>query len=171
MTRGDQEDFFTTVFNEHHTLVLNLARRILRDHHAAEDIVQEVFLTLHRSLQEGTIIENIPAWLNRSTINAALNEKRDNRTCDTVTLDGQAPKASTGNPCMTADTAEMLQAMTRAVQALPEKQRIVFTLRFMEGRSYHDITDVLGSSLESARKNAERGRKRVYVAIRKLTQA
>src|ERR1700757_567286 len=75
-------------FLEHKELVFRAAYRITGDAGDAEDVLQTVFLRLLR--QEGASdIRNLPAYLHRSAVNAALDVLRRNRDARTVSLDEQ----------------------------------------------------------------------------------
>jgi len=69
---------------------------------------------------------------------------------------------------MSAEINEMLETITKTVEDLPGKQKVAFTLRFLEAEKFNDIAEVLGCSVKSARKNAERARNKVRKAIEAL---
>jgi len=115
-----------------------------------EEIIQEVFLTLHRHLQLGRPRKNLRGWLFRVAHNLALKHRFATRkTRDIVRQDcGLAEKQIDGapNPEEQLAAAQRHDRLRAVLRALPERDQSCLHLR-AEGLRYREIADVLGMSL------------------------
>ena len=132
---------------------------ILGDFHLAQDAAQEAFIEAYRNLAKvyGTVV--FPAWLRRIIFkNCDRFTRRMN--LQTVELDQAVPMSSTeGDPQELIENAEMKQMILSAIRSLPEEERTVTTLFYIDGYSYNEISTFLeipktaiNNHLRSARK-------------------
>jgi RNA polymerase sigma factor (sigma-70 family) len=139
--RGDLE----RVFRAEYARVVAVARRVLGDEHAAEDVAQEVFLGFARSAVEESAARG---WLAVAAVHTALNSARANRRRSGREARVEADPAL-GRPEGGDDPAEHAvrslerARVRRALTALPRAQAVVLVLRH-SGVSYTDIADALG---------------------------
>ena len=136
------------LFRRHYAELHRTAYRLLLDTAAAEDVVQEVFLTLWRQRERTMEIEHPGAYLRRAVRNRALNYHRDQPP--TTPLD-QAPEPVTP-PDITGrrlDQAELDQLLEQAIAALPERSRLVFVLSRFESLSQKEIAGQMGISVKT----------------------
>jgi RNA polymerase sigma-70 factor (ECF subfamily) len=118
----------------------------------AEEVVQEVFLSLFRHLAAGKPRSNLRGWIFRVAHNLALKQRSANRRRqrwieaeESLATQAYDPSPS---PEEHAVSAQQRQRLMSAVNALPEQDRLCFTLR-AEGLRYREIAHVLGISLGS----------------------
>ena len=145
---------FETRLVESSTLAFRVAYSVLRQREDAEDVAQEAFAKAYRSFEQLRDRERFRAWLVRMTWRLALDRQRANRRRLTreVLADGDIVEAGLPWPersrrqtrlePQTADPAvvqERAQHLWQAIDALPEKLRIVIVLAGIEG---HDIREV-----------------------------
>ena len=159
----------STAFNE---LVLRyqeriywIARRIVNDHDTADDIVQEVFIKVHSELKNFRGDSQFYTWLYRITVNRAINIIRKKRIREFLRLDNVADiiKDSEYQPDERYECNENEELIEKAIQALPEKQRIVFLLRYQEELTYEEISKILKTSVGGLKAN-------YFHAIKKITE-
>jgi RNA polymerase sigma-70 factor, ECF subfamily len=118
--------------------------------HDAEEVVQEVFLSLFRHLQLRRSQKNLRGWLFRVTHNLALKQLYANQRSHTQATSDQKAAEEQSDP--SPDPEEQLSAAQRrrrllaVAHALPETDRGCLWLR-AEGLRYREIADVLGISL------------------------
>lgn len=118
--------------------------------HDAEEIVQEVFLSLFRHLQMGRSRSNLRGWTFRVAHNLALKQRYTNRrscekgisACTVV----EEPLDPSPNPEEQVSSAQRQRRLLAVVNALPETDRSCLRLR-SEGLRYREIASVLGMSL------------------------
>jgi RNA polymerase sigma-70 factor (ECF subfamily) len=130
---------FETRLVESSTLAFRVAYSVLRQREDAEDVAQEAFAKAYRSFEQLRDRERFRAWLVRMTWRLALDRQRANRRRLTreVLADGDIVEApQTADPAVVQERA---QHLWQAIDALPEKLRIVIVLAGIEG---HDIREV-----------------------------
>jgi RNA polymerase sigma-70 factor, ECF subfamily len=118
--------------------------------HDAEEVTQEVFLSLFRHLQMGRSRRNLRGWIFRVTHNLALKQRYANKSlCDRMALsEAVAEQLSdpSQNPEEHLSSAQRRCRLLAVVQALPETDQNCIRLR-AEGLRYREIAAVLGISL------------------------
>ncbi|MEQ1912978.1 MAG: sigma-70 family RNA polymerase sigma factor [Vicinamibacterales bacterium] len=124
----------------------------------AEDVVQEVFLSLFRHLLLGRSRSNLPGWLFQVAHNIALKQRRRRRhwwslLTDASTADDRVDPAA--NPEDRLTETEEQHRLQRVLRALPERDRQCVLLR-AEGLKYRDIAAALGISLGAVAKSMAR---------------
>lgn len=134
----------------HRQYAYALCRRMLGDHHAAEDASQEAFLKAFAGL--GSFRREVPfrAWFRRILVNVCLNWRRTRQRRGTVPLEVDPP---TDDPPSAVELTELQVRLRQAINELPEKQRAVLVLRSSEGLEMAEIADLLGTSAQNVRTN------------------
>lgn len=149
--RGD-EDAFRELYDRHRRLVYSICWRFTRNRDDALDIVQEVFVKLHRAMDTFDGRSKFTTWLGRITTNAAIDWTRRQKGEHYEYKDELAgPEQEEGapdflprseTPLDATQRAEVLDKIQEAVDTLSEKHRSVFLLNTVEGLSYQEIADV-----------------------------
>lgn len=144
---GDRNAFVTLV-ERHRGLVYRVAFQYAGNHHDADDIAQEVFIKVHRSLSGFRRDAQFTSWLYRVAMNTCIDHGR--RRAPALSLDGgeedrtvDIPATDPG-PEQRVYAGEVRQAVEAAVDKLPPQQRLVFTMRHFEGMKLIDIAEALG---------------------------
>jgi RNA polymerase sigma factor (sigma-70 family) len=144
LTSQPREDL-ERVFRTEYPRVVAVARRVLGDNHAAEDVAQEVFLGFARC---GVEESGARGWLAVAATHTALNAVRANHRREGREARVDADPALS-SPAVGGDPAEdVLRSLERAkvrsaLAALPRSQAVALVLRH-SGATYADIADVLG---------------------------
>ena len=121
-------------------MVFRTAYRITGNAADAEDVLQTVFLRLLNRGTQVAAVGNEESYLRRAAINAALDVVRAQRADRTVELSELAADPAHGV------SAELRQALARALAQLKPRPAEIFVLRFLEGFSNPQIADMLGIS-------------------------
>jgi RNA polymerase sigma-70 factor, ECF subfamily len=133
--------------------------------HDREEVVQEVFLSLHSHLKQGKARTNLPGWLFRVAHNLALKQ----RNADRKAINGGAYVDSLPHPALNPEeefaSNQRQRRLAAVLHALPEQDRRCLYLR-AEGLRYREIADVLGMSLGSIALSLERSLARFQRADR-----
>jgi RNA polymerase sigma-70 factor (ECF subfamily) len=150
--QGDAEAF-RELFRAHRQDVTRLAQRMLGRATDLEDIVQEVFLQVHRSIRDFRHGARFSTWLYRVTVNVVLMHRR---AAKSRPIFGEAPEslmAVDGRPCADEqlERARRVQAFHRLLDRLSEKKRVVFVLHELEGLSPGEIAKIVGSPVLTVR--------------------
>jgi RNA polymerase sigma-70 factor (ECF subfamily) len=143
---------FAALVKQHQAMVFSIAWHMLRDRAVAEELAQDVFLSLHEHLAELESPEHVLFWLRRVTTNRALDEARRRQRRPMVSLEN-APEpvalAATGDPMLGT-------ALNKLVAALPEKSRAIVVLRYQEDLDPTEIAGVLGIPVGTVKSQLQR---------------
>lgn len=138
--------------------------RMLEQPDDAEDVLQEVWLTAHRTPPERGPDANVRAWLYRVATHAALDRlARERRRTSLLEARGhEGPGRGSGPPAPDDGLSEAdREAIRRKVSDLPRKQRDAVWLRWIEGQPYEVVAEKLDCSVAAARANVYQGLKRL----------
>ena len=153
------------LIERHSPLVLSLCRRVLRNHASAEDAAQETFLKLWEGAAKwrsnGAKIET---WLYRVASNACLDRLRQKkREAPEEAGDVQIDGAPSAVDRLSANDRK--RAVEAALAALPDKQRIVMTLRHYQELTNIEIAATMTMSVEAVESLLSRGRRSLKDAL------
>jgi len=171
VTRND-ESAFEKIVNRYGCKIYGLALRITSDHHSAEEVLQEVFLTLIKKSGTFKGEAKFSSWLYRITVNSSYMHLRRVKKHETdVSLDGYVPYDENGTlmgrikskdwsdrPDRVLFSKEAMEIIEKAVSELPESYRVVFHLRDIEGLSNEEISEILGISVPAVKSRLHRAR-------------
>ena len=152
---------------------------LLRDAHAAEDVIQEVWVRLAAEIQKGTVIENQPAWCRGVARNLILKHWRTQQTAKVVANSEvmeafleQVEAAFTESDHDEADEWQRRQqALDDCVAGLPEKSRRMLSLRYEARKSVEEVAKATGQTFDGATKALYRLRQALTDCVeRKLSQ-
>ncbi len=161
--KAGDERAYEELVTEYRERVFRVAWRILRDDESAEDAAQEAFIKVFRHIGRFEGRSSLYTWIYRITVNIALNKLKRDRFRQMLPL-GDLPRRErrpSADPVRMAESSEIGERVSKAVAALPDKQRTVFTLKFHEGMSHKEIANVVGCSEGTSKAN-------YFHAIRKL---
>ncbi|MDR2714897.1 MAG: sigma-70 family RNA polymerase sigma factor [Coriobacteriales bacterium] len=152
------------VVREHGDMVLRIARSNVGNKADAEDIFQEVFIRLVRSIDKINDEEHLRYWLIRATTNRckslfASAQKRNELAVEQLPETASMSESPFDEP----DTPA-----TDALQKLPEKYRTAIYLFYFEDRSVKEIAKVLESSEGTVKSQLSRGRKMLKETLEKV---
>ncbi|MFI3279552.1 MAG: RNA polymerase sigma factor [Rikenellaceae bacterium] len=127
-------------------------RRLVVSHEDAEDVMQECFINVYKYIDNFKGESSLKTWIYKIATNEAL------RLCTKKQLDmdsydqkSRLVDLFSSEKNIDFDSAEA--SLQRAILSLPEKQRVVFNLRYYEEMSYEQIAEVTGSSVATLKTN------------------
>jgi len=141
------------LFRRHRDDVVRLVHRMLGPSADLEDMVQEVFLQVHRSVAAFRGSARFSTWLYRVTVNVVLMYRRTARSRPKFALETEAPTLVDGTPL--PDELVVRDARVRAfyhlLERLSEKKRTVFVLHEIEGLAPSEIAQLVGAPVLTVR--------------------
>ena len=151
---------FEAAVREHARLVYRVAQAVLRNHHDAEDAVQETFLRYLRQQPKWAEIHNLHAWLAKTAWRVALDRLRQTVA---VSLEDAANvvrnlRAGGASVDEVAADRQMLALVERLISGLPKELREPLTLSTIEELTSAEIGEVLGIPEGSVRERVSRAR-------------
>jgi RNA polymerase sigma-70 factor (ECF subfamily) len=156
---------FAELFRKHRAAVAAIAYRMLGPGADLEDVVQEVFLQVHRSLPDFRGQSKFSTWLHRVAVNVVLMARRRARSRPLYTHEEAARHEADGSPPPDEDVARArrLDAFQRLLDKLSEKKRTVFILHELEGMPPTDIARIVDCPVLTVRT-------RLFYARKELAQ-
>ena len=160
---GDQGAFAGLV-ERHARRVHDLARRMLRDAHAAEDVAQHAFLNAYRALPRFDLHRPFRHWLLRITTNLCRNRlaKRRRRPLaapggesDEAAFDPAAPSPDLAAPSDVRIDAERLRD---AIERLPDSYRVAVVLHYTQGLSLEEVSEITEVPVATVKTHLHRAR-------------
>lgn len=151
-----QRDLIADLFREHATSLVRLARLFVDDRNAAEDLVQEAFIRLDRSLHRIEQPDKAAAYLRTIVLNLARDHNRRGFVSMRHRLPGDRERWSPveDDLVVSEDQREVLEAL----RDLPQRQRDCLVLRYFMELSVPEIAGTLGLSSNSVKTHLQRGK-------------
>jgi RNA polymerase sigma-70 factor (ECF subfamily) len=134
------------IFREHHALVFRAAYRVTGNPDDAEDVLQTVFLRMVKRDAGAEPVENMPSFLHRAAVNAALDLVRSRQHVRSVPLDELEPVLSEPayrGPDRIQHSGEIREWLRGALARLNPKIAEMFMLRFFDGKDNPEIARLL----------------------------
>ena len=144
-------------------------RKLVASHDDANDLLQNAFIKAWTNIVHFRGDAKLSTWLFKIAINESLNflnrERKKNNvtdgTDDSFILDNiEADPYFDGN--------ELQRELQKAIARLPEKQRIVFNMRYFDEMKYEEISDILGTSVGALKASYHHAVKKIESAIGSL---
>ena len=148
------------IVREHSPRVFRLAYRLTGDRHDAEDLTQDVFVRVFRSLDRYEP-GNFEGWLHRITTNLFLDSARRKKRIRMDAMgddDGQLAGSVEAQPERGFEHGNLDLDVRRALDALPPDYRAAVVLCDIEGLTYEEIAEVMGAKMGTVRSRIHRGR-------------
>ena len=130
--------------------------RYLRDHQKAEDVLQETYIRVFKSIHKYEETGTLPGWLTKIAVNCCLKELKRNKRLSFKEEELNFEKSIELPDVYDKLSTEDLLAM---LDTLPGSYRIIFNLNIIEGYSHQEIADILGIQASLSRTKLTRARK------------
>ncbi len=142
-----KEQAFTQLMKQYQERLYWHIRRLVVEHEDTNDILQNVFLKVWKSLADFREQANLYTWLYRIATNESLTWIEQQKKRASVSLsDDENPVAARLEAQKGFDANKLEWKLQKAIQSLPEKQRVVFTLRYYDEMPYEQMASVLETS-------------------------
>jgi RNA polymerase sigma factor (sigma-70 family) len=136
------------LINKYKKQVYWLIRRMVIDHDDTDDLVQETFIKVWKNLASFRSESNLYTWIYRIASNEALSflqKKKLKYAFIIQNFDHALIKKLEDNNYFSSDEIQL--KLQKAIVSLPEKQRLVFNLRYYDEIKYEDMSEMLGTSI------------------------
>lgn len=154
------EQAFKNLVESYQKMVVNTCFGLLHNREDAEDVAQDVFIEVYRSISNFRSDAKISTWLYRIAVNRSLNHIRDNKKRRWLSFFAsemkaenkrwlQAEASQSDQPGFELENQQRAIILHKAISSLPENQKIAFTLNKYEELSYNEIADVMQLSVSS----------------------
>ena len=175
--RGDL-NAFNLLVEQYERLVFSVSLRLLRDYQHAEDVTQEAFLRAYSSLSQYSG-GSFRAWLTRIATNRCYDLLRSTQRRPAQSLDDHpfeeeqqwSVEPLPDDPERLAIHSELGHRLERALDLLPEEQRLVVLLYDVHGYDYEEIAQIAGISLGTVKSRLSRARSRLRDLLKADTES
>lgn len=144
----EQEKLFNDLVRQYSEPLYWHVRTIVGSHKDADDLLQDIFIKVWKALPGFRGDADYFSWLWRIATNEALSFLRKAKVRAALSfsrIDAEAERVSDPNPFFDGDKA--MAALRKAIASLPDKQRVVFGMRYYEELSYEQISSITGTSV------------------------
>lgn len=139
-------------------------RRMVEDHEDANDILQETFIKAWTSLPNFRGDAKLSTWLYKIAINESLTFLARERRRNNVSIDDEASMLINSIEADTnVDGDALAKELRKAIAMLPEKQRLVFNMRYYDEMKYEQMAEILGTSVGALKSS-------YHLAVKKIEQ-
>ena len=174
------EDAFRYIVDKYQLKVINTCHAYLHNRDEAEDIAQDVFMEVFKSIHSFRGEAGLSTWIYRIAINKSLNQQKRNkrnriftslnpfvRSDDNEDGSGNIADINLENAETQLVNQEQKKVLFAAIDRLPENQRTAFLLRKYEDLSYKEIAEVMQTSVSSVESLLFRSKSNLKKALNK----
>lgn len=167
---GGDPSAFQALVERHRSMAYRVAYQFAGNHHDAEDIAQDVFIKVYRSLDRFRQDAQLTSWMYRIVMNACIDHRRRQRSAIAAPFGDEAEQRMLNTPEGTpgpedrAYAGELGQVLESEIGRLPSGQRVVFVMRHHQGMKLCEIADALGLAEGTVKRQ-------LHAAVHRLRQA
>src|SRR5882757_4371212 len=148
---------FEALVGQHQRMVFSIALRVVGEHGTAEEVAQDVFVELHRSMDKIESEEHTVYWLRRVAVHRATDALRRRRVRPEATADEWEEHTSAPKGPRLYRKGSIETVVERLMLSIPESLRGALVLRYQEDLEPEEIAKVLGQTVPSVKSNLHRG--------------
>ena len=153
--QSGNKDAFAELVKTHRKTVINICYRFLLNKEDAEDVAQEVFVEVHRSIKHFRGDAKLSTWIYRIATSRSLDEIKKQNRKKRISSVGKTLGieqivnlvAGKERPDKTLEEKESFSALMKALNKLPENQRVALTLSKIEGYSDNEVAEIMQTTL------------------------
>lgn len=158
----NKEEAFALLVKEHKTRLYWHIRHMVKIHEDADDILQNVFIKVYRNINKFKGESKLYSWMYRIATNETitfLNKRAKHLQISNEELQDYLLDQLESDVYFEGD--EIQKKLQRAIARLPEKQKMVFNLKYFEELKYHEIAEILDTSVGALKSNYHHASKKI----------
>ena len=145
---GRHEQAFNQIVENYTERIYWHVRRFVCSHEDSNDLLQDIFIKIWAALPSFRGDAQLFTWIYRIATNEVLNHLRKEKFKALISFDSESSaleRKIDEDPHFNGDAIQ--RELYKAIQRLPQKQRVVFNLRYFEEMKYEDISEITGTSV------------------------
>ena len=154
-----RNDAFAEVVRTHSRQLYMQIRRLVTWHDDANDVLQNTFIKAWQALDSFRGESQISTWLYRIAMNESLTFLQKRNLEQSLTDNDAATYDLASDPYFDGDRAEQL--LQESIDLLPEKQKLVFCMKYFDGQKYETMSEILGTSVGALKAS-------YHIAVKKI---
>jgi RNA polymerase sigma-70 factor, ECF subfamily len=145
------KEAFKFFIQEYQKFVINICYKFVNNSDDANDVAQEVFIEVFKTIDKFRSESKISTWLYRISVNRSLNFLRDNKKNKSTESYSENPQSIIAHSTETNPESELIneerkKVLDKAIDSLPESQKAAFVLNKKDDLSYAEISKILNIS-------------------------
>ena len=141
-------------------------RRLIVDHNLAQDVLQDTFIKAYQNFHQFKQDSQLYTWLYRIATNEALQQLNKMKRMQKTDEDAEYHLQNLVAESVQQDAEEIQVLLQKAIQTLPEKQKLVFTMRYYDDLPYEEISQILDMSVGTLKTNYHYAKQKVEEYIK-----
>ncbi len=175
--KAGKQESFEELISRYSAKAFSLANRLTRNQQDAEEVLQDVFVTVHRKINGFEGKSSFSSWLYRVTVNSALMKLRKRKQDHSVHMEDVLTQVKNISTCKNdehqdidniAIRNQMRAALESAVSRLPDDYRPVFVLRDIDGLTNKEVGKILNLTIPAVKSRLHRSRLMLRKKLQKL---
>ncbi len=178
-TLGGENQAFAMIIERYQRLVFSIIYHYMGNRDEVEDLAQEVFLKVFRSLGTFDNERSMKSWVSRITANTCLDEmrkahrRRTSLFSDLALADGERiehffTQFNQPHQLTEIEVEELFGLLEKVMGHLNKKDKMAFVLRELDGLEYPEIAEVLETTELAARIRVSRAKKRLHEELHRI---
>ncbi|MEJ8801867.1 RNA polymerase sigma factor [Pontibacter sp. H249] len=151
--QSTKSEGFTLLMNKYNERIYWHIRRLVVSHDDAQDVLQETFINVYKGLDGFSGESKLYTWLYRIATNECLRLFRNKKKFLVAEGEVNEKLINQLHESTTTDVDQLLVTFQEAILRLPEKQQLVFNMRYYDELSYEEISQILDSSVATLKTN------------------
>jgi len=162
---NQREEAFTLLLRKYQQKIYWHVRRMVIDHDDADDIVQDVFIKVWKNLGNFREDAQLYTWIYRIATNECITFLNRKKQKYQISLDDESSEylVDTLKDSSYFDGNQAQLKLQEALLTLPDKQRLVFNMKYFEEMKYEEMSEVLGTSVGALKAS-------YHIAVKKIEQ-
>ncbi|WP_304344229.1 RNA polymerase sigma factor [Chryseobacterium koreense] len=136
-------------------------RRLIVDHDLAQDVLQDTFIKAYQNFHQFKQDSQLYTWLYRIATNEALQQLNKMKKMQKTDQDAEIYLQNLVAENVETEAEEIQILLQKAIQTLPEKQKLVFTMRYYDDLPYEEISKILDMSVGTLKTNYHYAKQKV----------
>ncbi len=170
------EAAFKWLVESYGKVVFNTILNIVQDETEAEDAAQEVFIKLYESISDFRQESSLSTWIHRLAINKALDKLRRRKSRNRFRhllpqwIAGEEDPAEINfhHPGVLLENKEKAAVLFKAINNLPEKQKIAFTLIKVQGMKYEEVSIIMNQHIKAIESLISRAKQKLQQQLKNI---
>ena len=157
-----RNEAFNLLLNKYQQKIYWHIRRLVIDHDDTDDLVQESFVKVWKNLANFRSDSQLYTWIYRIATNESITFLNKKKLKNNVSLDdvsGELAESLTASHYFDGDRIQ--RKLQEAILTLPEKQRVIFNMKYFDDMKYDEISEVLGTSVGALKAS-------FHIAVKKI---
>lgn len=163
---GSRSNAFNSLVKKYQKRLYWHIRKMVVDHEDANDILQNVWIKIWNGLAKFRSDAGLYTWMYRIATNESLtflNKKKKKFLVPLVDIENQLSQSLESDTYFSGDAIQL--KLQQAILSLPEKQRIVFNMRYYDEMKYEEMSEVLGTSVGALKASYHHAAKKIETFI------